>query len=83
MKRTLTPTTAGHHHHQHPAANPAAPAPILPARRPTLTVISQAVLDRVRGLERQHLGSALYRTRVEPLPTDPTDPAAAPAAAAP
>jgi hypothetical protein len=75
---TSTPTgTAHHHHHVHPShhhhhATPrsAIPpsTPIIPFRKPSITVINQAVVDMVADRTRNHLGSELYAPTIESQP---------------
>ncbi|KAI9804660.1 MAG: hypothetical protein M1833_006735 [Piccolia ochrophora] len=60
-----------HHHHHHTAPKPvpgatnAAPAQAH-APVPTLTVLSQGVIDSVSGLPSHHLGSMLYEPELTP-----------------
>ncbi|KAF2428730.1 Rxt3-domain-containing protein [Tothia fuscella] len=63
-----TPTPSAHHHHHiphhhHQTPRPVA-APIVPLPKPTLQVTSQAVLDSVRDLPSNHLGSELYNPQI-------------------
>lgn len=88
---SATPTAHHHHHHIHPpphshhhhfpsaprtnSTGPAQPAP--PARKPNLRISSQAVLDAVKDLPRNHIGSELYSPILEPASPQPASAAVA------
>ena len=65
-----------HHHHTQKAPAPSPvpiPIPVLPSRKPTITINSKAVYDKIKHLPRHHLGSAVYQTTVEKPSIDPAD----------